>query len=362
MSQSEGYARCPVVNSFNEWDLLEEAIVGIIDGASVPPWHICLEATMPENYLDFYRRFGGQPFPKEQVDVAKTEWPGLCRILEAEGVLVKRPEAVDHSKGYSTPEWESPCGLYAAMPRDCMLVIGNEIIEAPMAWRSRYFETHAFRSLIKHYFRHGAKWTAAPKPQLSDALYDYDYSNQSGSREMKRVINEYEPTFDAADFVRCGKDILAQKSHVTNSFGIEWLRRHLGDQFTIHELKFADPHPMHIDATTLPLAPGKLLVNPERVKNVPPIFKNWEILYAPKPCIPDDYTLYMTSKWINMNLLMLDEERVVVEKQEQPMISALKDWGFKPILCSFREFNRFGGSFHCATLDIRRRGTLQSYF
>ena len=63
-----------------------------------------------------------------------------------------------------------------------------------------------------------------------------------------------------------------------------------------------------------------------------------------------------------MNVLMLDEERVVVEKHEEPLIKALKDWGFKPILCSFRNFYTFGGSFHCATLDIRRRGTLQSYF
>jgi len=62
-----------------------------------------------------------------------------------------------------------------------------------------------------------------------------------------------------------------------------------------------------------------------------------------------------------MNILMLDEERVVVERQDEPMIGLLKRWGFKPIPCSFRSFNSFGGSFHCATLDIRRRGHLQSY-
>lgn len=58
------------------------------------------------------------------------------------------------------------------MPRDILIVIGNEIIEAPMAWRSRFFEYRAYRSLIKDYFRRGAKWTAAPKPQMSDELYD----------------------------------------------------------------------------------------------------------------------------------------------------------------------------------------------
>ena len=62
--------------------------------------------------------------------------------------------------------------MYAAMPRDVLLVVGDEIIEAPMAWRSRFFEYRAYRSLIKEYFKQGAKWTTAPKPLMSDALYD----------------------------------------------------------------------------------------------------------------------------------------------------------------------------------------------
>jgi glycine amidinotransferase len=65
--------------------------------------------------------------------------------------------------------------------------------------------------------------------------------------------------------------------------------------------------------------------------------------------------------WINVNVLSLDEERVIVEKTQESTIKALKDWGFKPIPCSFLNF-AYGGAFHCATLDIRRRGMLQSYF
>lgn len=62
--------------------------------------------------------------------------------------------------------------MYAAMPRDILLVVGNEIIEAPMAWRARFFEYRAYRPLIKEYFRKGAKWTTAPKPTMADDLYD----------------------------------------------------------------------------------------------------------------------------------------------------------------------------------------------
>ena len=44
------------------------------------------------------------------------------------------------------------------------------------------------------------------------------------------------------------------------------------------------------------------------------------------------------------------------------LIKALKDWGFDPIPAPFLSYGPFGGSFHCATLDVRRRGTLKSYF
>lgn len=352
----------PVVNVFNEWDPLEEVIVGVIEGSCVPTWHVTLEATMPSNQRNFYQRNGGKPFPKEQVAAAEKNLGEFVHILEAEGVKVRRPDVLDHTRPYSTPAWSSPGGLYAAMPRDTLLAIGDEIIEAPMAWRSRYFEVNAFRPIIKEYFLRGARWSAGPKPQLTEDLYNREYEEPANGAGLNYVITEFEPTFDAADFIKCGKDIFVQKSHVTNSFGIEWLRRHLGDRFTIHELKFNDDHPMHIDATFMPLAPGRLLVNPQRVESLPEMFDGWEILHCPTPCIPDSHPLYMTSKWINMNIIMLDEERVIVERQEESIIRAFKAWGFKPIACNFRDFNTFGGSFHCATLDVRRRGALESYF
>jgi glycine amidinotransferase len=361
MKEKESTSQLPVVNSFNEWDPLEEVIVGVLDGAAVPSWHVTLQVTMPDEQRDFFRQWGGQPFPVEQIAAANRELDEFVHILEAEGVTVQRPDAVDHCRAYGTPDWESAGGLYAAMPRDLLLVIGDEIIEAPMAWRSRYFEVHPYRRLLKEYFQCGARWTAAPRPQLSDASYN-SCDGKKGGANVEYVITEFEPTFDAADFIRCGRDLFVQKSHVTNSFGIEWLRRHLGEAYTIHELAFNDRHPMHIDATFMPLAPGKLLVNPERVRELPKMFKTWDILPAPKPCIPDGQLLYMSSKWVSMNVLMLDKERVMVERQEEPLVKALKEWGFKPILCNFRHFNAFGGSFHCATLDVRRRGSLQSYF
>mmetsp|Transcript_29516 Transcript_29516/g.49413 ORF Transcript_29516/g.49413 Transcript_29516/m.49413 type:complete len:81 (+) Transcript_29516:1-243(+) len=76
-----------------------------------------------------------------------------------------------------------------------------------------------------------------------------------------------------------------------------------------------------------------------------------------------DHPLYFTSPWTaSCNIIMLDHGRVVVEAHETETIKAFKDWGFEVVLAPFRNFLPFGGSFHCATCDIRRRGELQSYF
>ncbi|WP_407285761.1 amidinotransferase [Streptomyces sp. BP-8] len=357
---SSGRAESPVC-SYTEWDPLEEVIVGIVDEASFPTWHMALPPVLPGNQHATFRRNAGQPFPPEQVAAARAELEELVRILEGEGVTVRRPETIPQRTPYTTLDWTST-GMYAAMPRDAILVVGDDIIECPMAWRSRYYENLAYRPLLKEYFRGGAKWTAAPKPELTDEQFDQDWTDPGEDGPQRLVVTEFEPTFDAADFTRCGRDIIAQKSNVTNDFGIEWLRRHLGDEYRIHVFEFNDSHPMHIDATLVPMAPGKLLIHPERVPEVPQLFKGWDVMAAPAPVIPDTHPLYMTSKWINMNILMLDEERVIVEAQDEPMIAAMKKFGFQPIPCNFRHFNTFGGSFHCATADVRRRGTLQSYF
>lgn len=74
-----------IVSSYNEWGPLEEVIVGVLDGASIPEWHIQLEATMPKKFWDFYKRNGGKPFPKEQIEAKKKRYHGLIlnRMIKA---------------------------------------------------------------------------------------------------------------------------------------------------------------------------------------------------------------------------------------------------------------------------------------
>jgi glycine amidinotransferase len=309
---------------------------------------------MPSSERRFLQERAGRPFPSALVDAAARELDRFAAFLEREGITVRRPEAIDHSLGFGTPDWTSPTGMYAAMPRDVLLVVGETVIEAPMAWRARHLEVNAYRSLLMDYFRRGARWISAPRPRLRDDLY-------TSLRGRMATPADVEPTFDAADFVRCGRDLFVQRSKVTNATGIEWVRRTLGKRYTVHEVAVHDSHAMHIDATLMPLAPGKVLVNPARIRALPSIFNSWEVIVAPPPA-RRRRRLHMSSPWLSMNVLMLDLERVMIDALEERLAQVLRRAGFITIPWTLDAVNAFGGSFHCVTLDVRRRGRLNSYF
>ena len=370
-SQHAASAVCPV-NSWNEWDPLEEVIVGSLDYATIPPHHVSVTFNADPMSRRLHGFAAGRRYPKFMVDAAQKNLDEFIQILKSQGITVRRPDAYDFQRNTKTPFWRSH-GFCIACPRDGFIVAGNDIVETPMGWRSRFFEGYAYRKLFQEYFDQGARWSSAPKPMLLDSLYDEKFQAPKKGEPLRYVINESEVVFDAADFMRCGRDWFVQLSNVTNMQGVRWMQRHLGDEIRIHVLETKCPDPMHIDTTFIPLAPGKVLVNPDYIdpRKLPPMFKNWDVIVAPTPDpIPSkgtlaDYALThanMCSKWIALNVLSLDEKRIVVERCQESMIRLLKEHGFEPIPCNFLYYSPFGGAFHCATLDIRRRGTLQSYF
>ena len=118
------------VCSYNSWDPLEEVIVGRIDYATMPTFtpevkvrHYDIiffyfthntkffQACTHVKNWDWFGRDEGKFFPAERVELVRQEVENLCDVLKAEGVIVRRPDPVDWSKTYETPDFKA-CGNF----------------------------------------------------------------------------------------------------------------------------------------------------------------------------------------------------------------------------------------------------------
>ena len=96
---------------------VQEVIVGRAEGACVPKFTVEVKTNAPKKHWAFYKKFSGRPFPPEHIKKASEEIEELCRVLEMEGVKVRRPEPMNYHEEYKTPDFYSPSGFYSAMPR-----------------------------------------------------------------------------------------------------------------------------------------------------------------------------------------------------------------------------------------------------
>lgn len=342
-----------LVKVYNEWDPLEEVIVGTARGAQIPIGDKGLFSIRYSDYKNIDKIPSG-PHNKRIIDEAEEDLEKFIDVIKKAGVIVKRPAPTDQTREFGTPDWKSD-GMYNFCPRDIMIAFCDMIIETPMSLRSRLFETFAYNKLLIEYLKSGTKWISAPKPRLLDSIYNTTDSSQS-------AIKEHEPVFDAANCLRVGYDILYLVSDTGNELGALWLQTLLGEKFRVHPCKnlYASTH---IDTTITLLRPGLVLVNPSRVNknNLPNIFKKWEVLQAPEP-IDVGYTgVAYGSAWISLNLFMLSPDVAVVEKSQKPLIKLLENNRIHCIPLQWRHGRTLGGGFHCVTLDVRRRGKLEDY-
>ena len=111
------------------------------------------------------------------------------------------------------------------------------------------------------------------------------------------------------------------------------MKRHLGDIYNIHLLSFDNPNVMHIDTTVYPIGPGLLIVNPDRSCHQIDMFHKagWKVVQAPRPVMEAKPPYWFPSKWLSMNVLMLDPKRVLVDEREIPMQKMFEKLGIKCI-------------------------------
>ena len=305
-----------MINSRNEWDPLEAIVVG---EASYANWPTTDPVFATENKRTTWTEtpVPSGPVPQWIIDETNRELDILTETIVRYGATVYRP------KPQNFVELK---GMYNYCPRDRLLIAGDTVVDCNMMYPCRNQE-------IKSYYR-----------LLEDA------------RNIITMPRDQGMVLDAANICRLGDTWLFLESASGNRAAYDWLVRKF-PKINIELCNFYSG--VHIDSTIVPVREGLVLLNGTRVneENCPKAFENWHKIYLMDMSIAEQgfYQYPYASKWIGMNMLVLDPETVIVDAAQTMIITALNANGINTIPLTLTHSRTLGGGFHCVTLDTRRR-------
>jgi glycine amidinotransferase/scyllo-inosamine-4-phosphate amidinotransferase 1 len=305
-----------MINTRNEWDPLEAIIVGSASYANWPTSDpVFAEEGKKTTWTETPVPTG--PVSQDIIDQANRELDALSETLIRYGATVYRPQPMN---------FVETKGMYNYCPRDRLLIYDDTVVDVNMMYPCRNQE-------IKNYSR-----------LLSDA------------RNILTMPRDQDMVLDAANICRLGDTWLFLESASGNRAAYEWLC----DQFPTVNIELVNFYAgVHIDSTIVPLREGLVMLNASRVNkdNCPRAFDYWEKIWVTDDMIvaQDFYQYPYASKWIAMNMLVLDPETVIMDATQKDLIAVLAQHRIDAIPLTLSHSRTLGGGFHCVTLDTRRQ-------
>jgi glycine amidinotransferase/scyllo-inosamine-4-phosphate amidinotransferase 1 len=304
-----------MISTHNEWDPLKKIVVGSATHAN---WPVNDPVFSKESEKTSWKEtpVPSGPVPQWIIDEANEDLDGLAKILTDLGVEVVRPDPLN---------FQTHDGLYNYCPRDRLLIVGDKVIDTAMMYPCRDMELQCYHDILE-----GAKVIAMP-------------------RDQGLVL-------DAANILRLGPNkMLYLESASGNKAAYYWLLANLPPDTSIELCNFYAG--VHIDSTIVPLREGVVMLNASRVSfdNVPRAFEGWQKIWIRDVVAQGFHEYPYASKWIAMNMLVVDPETVIVDRHQIELIKTLESYRFRVIPHELRHSRTLGGGFHCVTLDLIRQ-------
>lgn len=298
------------IASSNEWSTLKSVVVGTANFANWPktdPVFISQETAWTNTPLP------AGAVPQWIVDETNEDLEKLVAVLKQFGAEVHRPNDIDFVG------WD---GMYNYCPRDRLLIGGSTVIDCAMMYPSRDIEILAYNDIL---------------------------SGQS----VIQMPRDQGMVLDAANVCRINDKWIFLESKSGNQKAAAWLQQQFPN-IAIEVVNFYSG--VHIDSTIAVLREGFAVVNGSRVnlENLPQTLKGWDVVFMQDMIEQGFHDYPYASKWIGMNMLSLDSQTVVVDRNQITLIAALEKNKFTVIPLELRHSRTLGGGFHCVTLDLHR--------
>ena len=108
------------VNTFTEWDPLEEIIVGVVEDALIPPWETITPAVVHDkSQWPFFKTEGGKRWPAEMLRKAEADIEAFVHILEARASACAGPSALRGTSPSQLPAGPCPARAMRSCRATC---------------------------------------------------------------------------------------------------------------------------------------------------------------------------------------------------------------------------------------------------
>jgi N-dimethylarginine dimethylaminohydrolase len=254
------------------------------------------------------------PVPDWIIAEANEDLEALVTTLKSLGVEVFRPDDFN---------FQAHDGMYNYCPRDRLLVYGDTVVNPAMMYPCRDIELQCYHDVV-------------------DAAPNYLFMPRHEGM-----------TLDAANIARLNDKWIYLESSSGNRAAYDWMCKH----FPTVDIELVNFYSgVHIDSTIVPLREGLVLVNGSRVTpdNLPRTLQDWEVIYCNHVEEQGFFQYPYASKWIALNMLVVNPHTVIVDKDQPMLIDFLEKNQFLVIPMQLRHSRTLGGGFHCVTLDLHR--------
>ena len=336
----------------HEWGRLEEVVVGVMPRNDFVVPRFTIEMNwMPPSFEAMCRTHGGRRLIHVDPDLAiamERQVEAFAVLLADLGVTVHRVEALaPPASTYLTPEAEGAqlfprvwgdqayrgqrvvIRQHAPMARDGIVVIGDRVIELNMRmiWRRR--EVLGFSALLDRlYAERDSLWIAAPKSNPIPAALDNKSKFLAGG-----------------DILLNGSEIYVGCSgNASNRPRIDWLRRTLGPEYAVHEIRLT-LRALHLDCAMSLVAPGVGLL--DRAAVVDPLPESLQAVDWIE-VTPEE------AEQVGCNVCVLDAQRLVIASQQIRIRRAFEAHGIQTFAIDYDAVTALGGSLRCSHHPIRR--------
>ena len=302
-----------MISSYNEWSPLKKIVVGSATDAN---WPVNDPVFSKEGEKTTWKEspVPRGPVPQRIIEETNEDLDGLVTTLMSLGVEVVRPDPLN---------FQTHDGMYNYCPRDRLLVYGSTIVDPAMMYPCRDMELQCYHNIV-----------------------------DSADRYLFMPRNEGF-VLDAANVCRLGDKMLFLESSSGNRKAYDWLCEVFPD-VKIELCNFYAG--VHIDSTIVPLREGLVMLNASRVDfdNVPQVFDGWHKIWVNDVIAQGFHEYPYASKWIAMNMLVVDPHTVICDAAQSKLITTLESYRFTVIPLTLRHSRTLGGGFHCVTLDLIR--------